>query len=80
MATIKLTAKEKKLLSELELGSGPETIKNTYSNESVLLEPQAVALHDYIKGCEVMNLHVDKQFALDLFRKLYPDEYSILLD
>ena len=41
-----------KLVSELEIFDFKEEIQNPYSGRSCLLEPFAVALYDFIKGCE----------------------------
>jgi hypothetical protein len=78
-----ITKSEKSLLSRLDFDRNSkktETVRNPYTDESCELEPQAVALYDYIKGCEAMCLYSEMNVVLTLFRKLYPNEYYILLD
>lgn len=77
---MKLTQEEQKLLSQLEFATKSETVTNPNSNESVFLEPRAVALYDFIIGCELFRMHKEVVMAKELFRKLYPTEYMILLD
>jgi len=80
---IKLNKKETELIEGLSFdrqSTTKESIRNPYSGFSCLLDPQGVALYDYIKGCEAMSLYDKMQLALSLFRKLYPDEYYTLLD
>lgn len=82
----KLSATEQKLLAELQYSEHPQKRTNPFSQAEVMLEPKAVALHDYIKGYEILiNNHQTtniRQFdmARNLFRKLYPDSYMELLD
>lgn len=83
---IKLTSAEQKLLDSLEVGTQSETVFNPLSGAREILEPQAVALYDFIKGLELM-IHQGKikdirtfDRARYLFLKLYPDAYMNLLD
>jgi hypothetical protein len=57
-----------------------EVISNMFIPEQkIFLEPEAVALHDFIKGAEVTrHPHFDR--ALTIFRKRYPEAYMELLD
>ena len=83
METVKLNKKETELISQLAFNresTEKETIKNPYSGFSCELEPQGVALYDFVIGCEAMNLYDKMNLALNLFRKLYPNEYYTLLD
>ena len=78
-----LNKKEQALINKLTFDRNKtekETITNPYSEHSCQLEPQGVALYDYIKGCEELGLYTDMHFAINLFRKLYPNEYYTLLD
>jgi hypothetical protein len=80
---IKLNKTEQALILQLDFDRSSvtkEKVTNPYSGDSCELEPQGVALYDYIKGCEAMELYSKMQVALTLFRKLYPDEYYTLLD
>ena len=86
MEQIQLTNIEKKFISELQIGSKPEKIKNSFGGNEIVLDPQAVAIHDFIKGAELSiamgnrSLVSDFDMARNLFRKLYPDAYYDLLD
>ena len=56
-------------------------VENPYSEEKCMLEPVAVAIYDFIKGCEVTGRYGnDFHKALDTFRENWPDEYMTLLD
>jgi hypothetical protein len=70
-----------RILSELEVGSEPEVVTNPYSQVSVLLPPKAVALYDFIKGCEMLRTsQKDFDQARYAFAELWPDAYIKLLD
>jgi len=69
---------EKVLLNKLLIRKKSEVVKNFFTGEAVKLSPVAVALHDYIKGAELIRKDFSKE--LSLFRKLFPDEYYVLLD
>lgn len=75
-----LTAKEKGLIEELDLSQGAGIVTNPFSKQKVYCDATAVALYDYIKGCELLNLTTLLRRGLSAFRKLYPDEYYVLLD
>lgn len=71
---------DEKFIAQLKLRDEPETVTNPFSGESCELEPLAVALHDFIKGCEVTNNYLNFDRALSIFRQRWPEEYMILLD
>jgi hypothetical protein len=75
-----ITERQKEILADLEIGTEPEVVENPYSGVSCTLEPVAVALHDYIKGCEMFGDYKNMQEAIMLFRINWPDEYYKLLD
>ena len=80
---IVLTTEENNLIEGLEWNrksKKPITIKNPYSGQSCKLDERGVALHDYIKGCEALQLNDKFNLALSLFAKLYPSQYYTLLD
>ncbi len=88
---IKISARAQKLIDSLQLGEKPEDRTNPFSGQAVTLEPKGVALHDLIKGLELMANNEKNQIKLgkiisqfdlarDIFRKLYPNEYMDLLD
>lgn len=72
--------KEKKLISELDIGTRSETVKNPFSEEIAVLCPEAVALYDFIKGAELLEDDDGLRTGLDIFRNNWPDAYMKLLD
>jgi hypothetical protein len=71
---------QQQLLDELQVGTQSEMIANRFSGEEVELEPLAVALYDYIMGCEWTRNYKGMQIGLNIFRKKWPREYMVLLD
>ena len=64
----------------LMIGSEPETITNPFSGESCVLSPEAVAVYDTIKGCEIFGDYDGVRKGLDWFADNFPNEYMTLLD
>lgn len=62
------------------LDSEPVKVKNPFSGESCMLEPDAVAVYDSIMGAQYVNDYKRIQKGLDWFRRHFPKEYMILLD
>ena len=67
----------------------PEEITNKFSGEKIMLEPDAVAVYDSIKGAEYLAQGIDDgghplwvkvRQGLDWFREHYPKEYMVLFD
>lgn len=58
----------------------PVLVSNPYTGDSVMLTPEAVAVYDTIKGCEMFGDYDGLRVGLDWFRKHYPKEYMVLLD
>jgi hypothetical protein len=58
----------------------PEFITNPFSGEGVMLAPEAVAVYDTIKGCEMFGDYAGVRKGLDWFAQNFPKEYMILLD
>ncbi len=87
MAKPKLTPREEilKKFPNLQIGIGG-IARNPYSGQSVELSAEASALYELVKGAEIVyNYNPAKGYkdfrkGLDLFRKLFPDEYMVLLD
>lgn len=77
---VKFTKTEEHILSTLEVGDNYEDVTNPYSGVKCHLHPVAAALHDYIKGCEMLGQYKYFDAARYLFAKLWPDEYMQLLD
>ena len=63
------------------LDKEPVEVENPFSGEKCMLEPVAIAIYDFIKGCECIG-HFPKDFdkARDTFCENWPDEYMTLLD
>lgn len=92
MKKVQYNKREQKLIDELLIGVNKEKVTNIFSGESCILEPLGVALYDFIIGSQVLlekeqlppkkaqNLSFQFDIARNLFRKLYPDEYMILID
>lgn len=58
----------------------PVEVTNQFSGKSCMLEPDAVAVFDSIKGAEITKEYDMAQKGLEWFRKYFPKEYMILLD
>jgi len=76
----KLSKTEKYLIDQLQIGTQYESITNPFSNQTISLPPSAVALYDYIQGCQLLGNGKELTLAKTLFAKLFPKEYSILID
>ena len=70
----------RKLPFDCMVGTESETVTNPFSGESVLLEPQAVAVYDTIMGAQMFNDYKTMRKGLDWFRRYFPAEYMVLLD
>lgn len=62
------------------LDAEPVRVANRFSGESVMLEPDAVAVYDSIMGAEMIGDYKRVRKGLDWFRKHFPEEYMVLLD
>ena len=58
----------------------PEEITNKFSGEKVMLEPDAVAVYDSIKGAEMVGEYDMVQKGIDWFIRNEPKAYMKLLD
>jgi hypothetical protein len=65
---------------DIFVGTESEMITNPFSGESCLLTPEAVAVYDTIKGCEIFGDYEGVRKGLDWFIDNFPKEYMILLD
>jgi len=65
---------------DIFVGTETEMITNPFSGESCLLSPEAVAVYDTLKGCELFGDWEGVRKGLDWFRQYYPREYMVLLD
>ena len=67
-------------ISDLEVGDAPEEVVNPYSQETVILDPLAVAVLDMVKGAEMFNDWVTLDQGLSWFIENRPAAYMVLLD
>ena len=65
---------------DIFVGIESELVQNPFSGEAVMLTPEAVAVYDTLKGCEMFGDYVGLRKGLEWFRKNFPAEYMILLD
>lgn len=65
---------------DIFVGIQSEVVTNPFSGESCTLTPEAVAVYDTIKGCEMFGDYKGVRKGLDWFRKEFPEEYMVLLD
>ena len=71
---------KRKLPFDCEVLDKPELIKNPFTNEEVMLPPDAVAVYDTIKGAEMLGNSEHLRKGIDWFIKNEPKAYTILLD
>lgn len=64
----------------LEVDDKPEVVTNSFSGQSIELEPDAVALYDFIKGAEMLEDYGNMQDAIQYFASRWPKAYMVLLD
>jgi len=76
----KLTKGQKNFLDTLQIKDEYEQVTNPFSGITVTLHPMAVALYDFIKGCEILGNYKKFDQARYIFVELWPDEYMKLLD
>ena len=55
-------------------------VRNPFSGETCMLEPDAVAVYDSITGANMTGDYKTVRKGLDWFRKHFPAEYMVLLD
>lgn len=65
---------------DIMIGTESEMITNPFSGEQCLLTPEAVAVYDTLKGCEIFGDYAGVRAGLSWFREFFPKEYMILLD
>jgi len=69
------------LVEELSIGyTQSEFVRNPYSGEGIILDPVAVAIYDYLKGCEMANYLIGITQAKDWFRINRFRAYRVLVD
>jgi hypothetical protein len=65
---------------DIFVGTESEMITNPFSGQQCLLPPEAVAVYDTLKGCEMFGDYKGLRKGLDWFIENFPKEYFILLD
>ncbi len=80
------------ILPKLYVAEQGEEMTNPHSGQSCFLEPEAVALYEWIKGTDVAlqggflpaaqeEIQIKKRYVIcDYFRLMWPSEYSKLID
>ena len=58
----------------------PVEVKNRFTGEAVVLEPDAVAVYDTLMGAELIQDWKSLRKGLDWFIKHEPKAYMVLLD
>ena len=58
----------------------PMKVYNPFSGESVVLQPDAIAVYDFIKGSEALKQYDDMREGIDWFMQHEPEAYMTLLD
>lgn len=66
-------------LKTLTMPKNPQIRVNPFTGAKAELEPEAVALHDFIKEAEIKRTPIFQE-ALFIFREKYPEAYMTLLD
>ncbi len=61
------------------LDDEPVEVQNPFSGECAVLDPEEVAVYDYIKGCELMGDYTGVRKGLDWFSPKNPEAYMTLL-
>jgi len=62
------------------LDTAPVEVRNPFSGEAALLEPEEVAVYDLIKGSEMMGDYATVRRGLTWFSEKNPEAYMTLLD
>ena len=71
---------DKLLKTKLDVGTEPEHISNQFTGATILLTPEEVAVHDLIKGSEMLRDYDTVQAGCDWFRENNSKAYMVLLD
>ena len=76
---------KKKTIQELFPGimvsdTEPVVVKNPCSGEAIELQPDVVAVYDYLKGCELIGDYKGLRKGLNWFMNNNAEAYMVLLD
>lgn len=58
----------------------PVEVRNRFGGDSIVLEPEELAVYDYLMGCELMGDMNGLRKGLDWFMTNNPEAYMVLLD
>ena len=58
----------------------PVVVKNPFSGEGITLQPEEVAVYDYLKGCELIGDFKGLRKGIDWFIDNNAEAYMVLLD
>jgi hypothetical protein len=58
----------------------PQRVENRFGGDSIMLDPEALAVYDTLMGAEALGLWDIHSKGLDWFRENHPKAYMILLD
>ena len=58
----------------------PVVVKNPFSGEGITLQPEEIAVYDYLKGCELMGDYKGLRKGIDWFIDNNAEAYMVLLD
>jgi hypothetical protein len=76
---------KKKTIQELFPGimvsdTEPVMVENFFSGETIELQPDEVAVYDYLKGCELIGDYKGLRKGLNWFMNNNAEAYMVLLD
>ncbi len=58
----------------------PAEVRNRFGGGSVVLQPEELAVYDYLTGCELMGDYDGLRKGLDWFMDNNAEAYMVLLD
>ena len=58
----------------------PQEVRNRFGGDSIVLQPEELAVYDYLMGCEMMGDYKGLRKGLDWFMENNPEAYMVLLD
>lgn len=58
----------------------PAEVRNRFGGDSIVLQPEELAVYDYLMGCEMMGDYEGLRKGIDWFMENNPEAYMVLLD
>jgi hypothetical protein len=68
------------IFNGIQIGTKPEKITNPFSNQSIELPPDAVAVYDIIMGSQALGEYDRVRKGSEWFARFLPKAYMILID